>query len=1211
MAQKTPTQQILERLPPSAPAPIGTKENLLKLIKIIDSYHDFKPSARCSGSSYHKILDKLFANEIGLSEAQVDQFFTDNKIPKSAPEPDTRAFFEKVCPTTTLYGTPAMETVPAAATCTSFRATDFSKNNALKLILDPTFEEKNNAFVGNQLLQWFYPTAPMGTGIGFNFDAQSSLVKDLMTPLNDKTKQFWTYQAVTPQNILDSATTSFEALSDEKHSYTTGSSPESRTRYELDATLEFSNLFTEKIGKFTVQNGANAFSEAHPYEFKWQFELLDPAKTIIPFEVNEERNNGPGVEFLSLLIKCQAEKTGKELLDCCDAAINITNKKSGIMPYRHMIYPKPAIEKFNNDANKKYIHRILFDMKRMGDHEQANAVYYRNIAGGTKNTIFCTGDILSALYSRLLGNPTIYIKCRSGNSGEAEDEDVTASSSSAYLLCYRGTNFSSDPLVLARAELEAQITQVNYIFQTFTQIINLGEDSNFMTLLANLDEFRDSYSVTKSDTMELENMLIRAKVYNSLAFLSEIAAISDEVKKSIDTTMQTLIKTITGAPPAADYVNSGINIVVKDLPIESVKAITQLIAQSTAQYNDQLKYAVNALQQFNSVKLATKTGGATIFSTHNTLFFSESKMEKYLDIIKFDQSEIAHILGWVRPIKSGRVRPAQITTYKLKLKESCEEFINSFFSTRSFAKSELIASIPEIIEQVNGETVLPLIMGLFEQIKSLSEPIPKPKPAQTELPRLVFGSAHYHKSFSDSEEPLSPADAAPATPASARATPATPASAPPAPATPVRQMPEREAERATTDAAEKAASAVLTSNVKLPLKANPTKSKKVTISAWIEPRRSERIAKQGKRGGGDDEFGTVFEAICKTISEINSNYPDSIILVPGNYVQNIQVYPFPETKVAEMLPTVLRTGLKSPIAQQNRLVLKDLQAAYGGVRKRRTTRKIGGDYTLSGKSFIKASSLHSNKAQAEELAKALSLFRVFVNHGNDILDKWIYFMSEMEGKTPDILRPTSGYSYDVRMLKAYVHYHLASGEDFPSDFVTKSLTKEEVKLHLDPAETLRVGKNNIITYLDRILKNSKDLTVNPGDAKSSNRFLFDFNIKLNLRNIEDTLELIALTGSTVPANWISKINAFLRDPNEATLDINELKWIPKPPLTPGELARPGPPAAASAAPPKVPYVPKPADPSKDFDISLILASEGRRGGKRYSRKRSYNKSRRM
>ena len=418
-------------------------------------------------------------------------------------------------------------------------------------------------------------------------------------------------------------------------------------------------------------------------------------------------------------------------------------------------------------------------------------------------------------------------------------------------------------------------------------------------------------------------------------------------------------------------------------------------------------------------------------------------------------------------------------------------------------------------------------------------------------------------------------------------------------------MPEREAERATTDAAEKAAGAALTSNVKLPLKANPTKSKRVTISAWIEPRRSARVAaKQGKRGGGDDEFGTVFEAICKTIHEINNNYPGSLIFVPGNYVQNIQVYPFPETKVAEMLPTVMRTGLKSPIAQKNNLVLKDLQAAYGGVRKRRTTRKIGGDYVLSQKRGF-FSSLYSNTAQAKELDDALTLFKALVNHGNDILDKWIYFMSEMEGKTPDILRPTSGYSYDVRMLKAYTHYHLAEGEEFPSDFKKRPLTKEEVKLHLDTAETLRVGKNNIITYLDRILKNSKDLAVNPGDAKSSNRFLFDFNIKLNLRNIEDTLELIALTGGTVPANWISKINAFLRDPNDATLDINELKWVPNPPLTPGDLARPGRP------PPKAPYVPKPADPSKDFDISLILASEGRRGGKRRSRKRSHNKSRRM
>jgi hypothetical protein len=1202
MAQKTPTQQILERLPLSVPAPIGTKENLLKLIKIIDSYHDFKPSARCSGSSYHKILDKLFASEIELSEAQVEDFFTKNainNIPKSAPEPDTRAYFEKVCPPTTLYGTPSMETVPVATTCTSFRAADFRDNAALKLVLDPGFDVSKNEFVGNQLLQWFYPGAPMGTGIGFNFDAQSSLVKDLMTPLNDKTKQFWTYQAVTPQNILDSAVTSFEALTDDKHSSTTGSSPESRTRFELDATEEFSNLFTENIGKFKVQNGANNFSEAHQYEFKWQFEQKDG--TVIQFEVNNERNNGPGVEFLSLLIKCHAEKTGKDLLDCCDAAMNTTNRKNGLKPYRHMIYPKPAIEKFNNEANKKYIHRILFDMKRMGDHEQANAVYFRNISGGTKNTIFCTGDILSALYSRLLGNPTIYIKCRSGNSGEAEDEDITASSSSAYLLCYRGANFSADPLVLARAELEAQITQINYILFTFSQIINLGNDSDFMKLLSNLDEYKDSFSVTKSDTMEIENMLIQAKVYNSLAFLSEIAALSEENKDVLFTTVRTLIQLITGKPPAQEYQNSGINmIVVKDMPLAEVQRISKLIAQSTSQYVEQLKYAVNALQQFNSVKLATKTGGAAVFSSHNTLFFSESKMEKSLDIIKFSQEDITHIVSWIRTIKSGRLRTMQIPAYIIKLRESCEEFINSFFSTRSFVKSELLASLPEIMQQVNADTVLSLMMGLFEQIKSLCAPVPKAKPAQAELPRLVFNNARTQSAYSPSEEPPSPSAAAPPTPASAA--PATPASAAPptpasAPQTPVRQMPERTAERAETAKAEVDAERALKSNSSKALQPNPRKPKETTVEQWIAPRRSARIAAQAAKGGGNEDLESVFNAVCNTFSEIATEFPGSLIIVPGNYIKDIQLYPSPKVQVTQQLPTEMRTGLKLPLAQQNISMMKTPTAAYGGNRKRRTTRKIGGDYKY-GPGW--AGSLYSNKAQAKELADTLNLLQSFIKQGVDVLDKWLYFTSEMESKTPDILRPSDGYSYDVRMTKAYVQYHLddevvsPEAKSFPSDFVTKSLTMSEVQMLLDPVETMRVGKNNIITYLDRILKNSKELTNNPGDAKSSNSFLFNFNIKLNIRNIEDTLELIALTGGMLPKLWTDKIHAFLRDKNADELTIDDLKWTPKPPLLPGKLASY--PAASEAPKPRAA-----APAGVEFDLSSIFTAESKKGGSRKRR----------
>ena len=146
-AIKTPTEAILERLPVRSTSGFK-REDILKLVKIVDSYHDFKVSPRLKagifgkdntgvaeaaasleaergsgqaisktqGTEFQAILNNYLKHLTGLTD---EIFFKSNGVTKSSPEASGRLFFEKECGSV-LHASPTLGCVPTKAKCSTF-----------------------------------------------------------------------------------------------------------------------------------------------------------------------------------------------------------------------------------------------------------------------------------------------------------------------------------------------------------------------------------------------------------------------------------------------------------------------------------------------------------------------------------------------------------------------------------------------------------------------------------------------------------------------------------------------------------------------------------------------------------------------------------------------------------------------------------------------------------------------------------------------------------------------------------------------------------------------------------------------------------------------------------------------------------------------------------------------------------------------------------
>jgi hypothetical protein len=577
-------------------------EELLALLMICDSYHDFKgPRAQeneliIKGKKTSYCFDALSAIFKSIFNGSGPGGFAKSPPRESPASPTTspehkyvqnalklyydiswsdfeqnvRRFLEKDGLRNTFHSSPGIGTAPTEISYSDFVKETPYASNVLLLNEDDDFKRspakdryKNNAEIGRRLIKWFFEErkkdgSPKNVDkdkvkniknfeVGFSFDARTSVIKDLLKPLNDL-NNIHAFQYITPQNFLDSANTNMEVMSF-NNSNNFAASDKSRNKFMPSLDKEFNNFFTKDKADFTINTTDFATNEnAYVWNSKIGSKNVE-LQVLFKDRANKDKHrNGPSVKFLSnLLIRCTKEEDNAKRGKCFSAVAGLDKNYT-------MVDPSPVLNKFTDEQE---MNKIIFDLKRFGDHEQANAVLYLNMKGNP--TVFVTGDILSGVYSRIIGNPTIYVNpTKGGDEDDEEEDDVEGGERSMF--CYRGIEFDSDPLAAAQSNVSSMLDSINYIFTIYTQLSSLQKDSKNLDILKeNIESRYEDFEFTdlsEEETQKLQKIFFDLKIKNALAFLKRMQTSFKGIYKTLRDGIhaiyidETLNKPVEGAAAA-------------------------------------------------------------------------------------------------------------------------------------------------------------------------------------------------------------------------------------------------------------------------------------------------------------------------------------------------------------------------------------------------------------------------------------------------------------------------------------------------------------------------------------------------------------------------------------------------------------------------------------------------------------------------------------
>jgi hypothetical protein len=219
--------------------------------------------------------------------------------------------------------------------------------------------DEERGILGFFILAYMNPTVQPATDVGFTFDMAPRDIGKIFARFNQ------VYNAIYPQNIADSASTSFSSLQGRSRFFKADGSP-GGTAIGPKVIVN-SNLFTWNT--HTIEFIDQGFGPQNKFGF--QISITDNnngAKHVLQFGKGQEQ--GPPVNYLMDMIASQ--------------------RIQGEVPKISTAVRLPPTLPFNS--------RLLFDLKRMGDHEQMRV----------SNAYGVTGDRLAAVYRRALRKPGIY-----------------------------------------------------------------------------------------------------------------------------------------------------------------------------------------------------------------------------------------------------------------------------------------------------------------------------------------------------------------------------------------------------------------------------------------------------------------------------------------------------------------------------------------------------------------------------------------------------------------------------------------------------------------------------------------------------------------------------------------------------------------------------------------------------------------------------------
>ena len=275
--------------------------------------------------------------------------------------------------------------------------------NAIEIISDPeepyktikTLDENERGIIGFFLLAYLNPEENPGKQKpGFTFDMAASDVSNIFSKFTQ------TFNAIYPQNVADSAITSFSALLG-RNKFHRANYSESKGDTNVIEQVVRTNAYTR--GKYTIKFVDRGFSNKNRFAFSVQ--IIDNTTrevvATIPFK-KDSAEQGPPVNYLADLMASNARKLQSK-----------PGAKKGGAPQqmkpgakKPVAAPEPPkkSEKPDKAAKIEFVKgkpidlKVLFDIKRMGDQEQMLVTTAYGV----------TGDRFAGVFRRLLRMPGIF-----------------------------------------------------------------------------------------------------------------------------------------------------------------------------------------------------------------------------------------------------------------------------------------------------------------------------------------------------------------------------------------------------------------------------------------------------------------------------------------------------------------------------------------------------------------------------------------------------------------------------------------------------------------------------------------------------------------------------------------------------------------------------------------------------------------------------------
>jgi hypothetical protein len=313
--------------------------------------------------------------------------------------------------------------------------------SALKENNKPNVAKRRN-IVGHWILKYMFPGYTGSQPVGVTFDAAGGKTVKVFSGIGQ------VKAIVTPQNISDSASTSLDPFADFKmfgHKRTEflfPQNPPTSNIWQCQSTLyssEWCRISFENVNYNT--NSPNGFKikldwgeGVHADSFTIDYDALGFTNAS-----GGGAAQGPSAPYLAGLINTIAKMKRTETALDKASVIKKLQTDANLKPDISTIIPLvPLIQYLFDSTTLQQIAQqeamragrdnwrvmlvnlivgLLFDFKRAGDYEQANAAQWAQRNDPSQHTILSTGDILCSTYSRSIKQPCILRGIGGGGEG--------------------------------------------------------------------------------------------------------------------------------------------------------------------------------------------------------------------------------------------------------------------------------------------------------------------------------------------------------------------------------------------------------------------------------------------------------------------------------------------------------------------------------------------------------------------------------------------------------------------------------------------------------------------------------------------------------------------------------------------------------------------------------------------------------------------------